>query len=150
MSTVPPYIALVVPFFFTITEVHYPGIALTLRHFASSKSEAAPVAYVTCLSSSIWKPSLLANWVVLKELRVLLLCVSLLSDWYTVTMWQNRLCARCLSFCAEEESVSISARGVMGSWTVRMRLMNISVKVVKAWKENKIVLLASSIILLTH
>ena len=51
MTTVSPYIALVVPFLM-ITEVHYPGIALTLRHFASSKSEAVPVAYMTCLPSS--------------------------------------------------------------------------------------------------
>ena len=68
MSTVPPYIGLVVPFL-TITEVHHPDIVLTLSHFISSKSEDVPIAYIACLSSSTWKPSLLTYWVVLKGLR---------------------------------------------------------------------------------
>ena len=74
MSTVPPYIALVVPFM-TMIVVHHPGKALTLRHFVSSKYEAFPVAYMTCLSSSTLKPSPLAYWVVLKGSKAAKHCV---------------------------------------------------------------------------
>ena len=48
-------------------EVHHPGIALTLKTFCQLRSEAVLIAYMTCLSSSTWKPSLLAYWVVLKR-----------------------------------------------------------------------------------
>ena len=66
VSTVPPYTALVVPFFDYYRDTW--SFALTLRHFVSSKSEAVPVAYMIRLSSGTSKPSLVANRVVLKGL----------------------------------------------------------------------------------